>query len=155
MKQDYARKILLEQHVKWSGEYSVYLERARAAKPEEFEVKDENYRRAAVLGIRLDSISRVTAIMNGQDDDKIGWLRAMQRHMRDMARLKYRERPVHMQSDGIDMEVMSQFFASDDPQQNALYQQLMTGKKLRPNEAAAKPAMGSGGRFSGYANNVH
>lgn len=135
MKEDYVRKTLLEQHIKWSGEYSTYLEKAKAT--EDMEEKDVAYRHAAVLGMRLDSISKATAVLNGKLEFNGGWVRAFQKHMRDMAKLKYRDRPAHMQYDQLDVEVMSQFFQSDDPEQNRLYQELMSGKKMRSNDAGS------------------
>lgn len=147
MNADYIRKQMLEQHVKYSGEYSTYLEKARAA--EDYEEKDTYYRMAAVLGIRLDSISKVTAVLNGKEAG-LSLTREFQRHTRDMAKLKYRPRPPHLQSDALDMEVMSQFFQSDDAEQNEKYQQLMIGRNLKSTQDRVTSRFDKAG-FSAYS----
>lgn len=135
MNADYIRKQLLEQHVRYSNEYSTYLEKAQAC--EDHEEKDTYYRMAAIAGLRLDSISKVTAVLNGKEVG-LSLTREFQRHNRDMAKLKYRPRPAHLQSDALDMEVMSQFFQSDDAEQNEKYRQLMTGVKFKSRATGGK-----------------
>ena len=128
MNEAHIRKQLLIQNMDYSADRSNLLK--QAAEAETYEEKDLAYRKAALAGLRIDSVLKTIKEVNEATGD-LGRQRAFQRHMRDMRRLKYTERPAFATSDGLDMEVMSQFFQSDDPEQNQKYQEMMTGVKLK------------------------
>lgn len=128
MNEAHIRKQLLIQNMDYSADRSNLLK--QAAEAETYEEKDIAYRKAAVTGLRIDSVLKTIKEVNEATGD-LGRQRAFQRHMRDMKRLKYTDRPAFATSDGLDMEVMSQFFQSDDPEQNQKYQEMMTGVKLK------------------------
>lgn len=121
MKDAYIRQQLLQQQLRWSAERAALVKQAVAA--EDYEEKDECYRKAAVLGIRLDSIAQVTRAIGEVNCTDIQRARAYQKHMRDMQRLKYTPRPPHLTQDGIDTEVISQFYTEgvvvNAPRKNA------------------------------------
>ena len=108
MNDSYIRNTVFANHLKWTKEQRELLEKTESA--ETFEEKDELYRKAAVLGIRLDSVGQVIRDLDKPDCSQAARTRAFQRHMRDMARLKYRPRPVGVISDATDQEVISQFY---------------------------------------------
>lgn len=108
MKDQYIRQRMLEQNMKWTAERNAFVEKALAS--EDYDEKDEYYRQAAVLGIRLDSIAKVIREISDVNCSDQQRTRAFQRHNRDMERLKYRKRPAHLLQDAIDTEVISQFY---------------------------------------------
>ncbi len=109
MKDQYIREYLLKQHMGWNTERNKLVQKALAS--DIYEEKDECYRQAAVLGIRLASIEKVTKDISAPDCSDATRARSFQRHSRDMARLKYRTRPDHVTQDAIDTEVISQFYS--------------------------------------------
>ena len=151
MKPEYIRQQLLKQMLEYTQGRNKHLSESAAA--ETYETKDEAFRRAAVFGLRMTSVAKVVDVLNGKLQVSGGVVRAYQHHMRDMAKLKYKERPAHMQSDQLDMEVMSQFFQSDDPEQNKLYQDMMhfKGLKAQDNTPTGMTMGGKIGKMSGYA----
>ena len=108
MHDKYIRQALLTQRIQWGKEQSELLAQAQAC--EVFEEKDVLYRKAAVLGIRLDSIGEVIRKIDKPNCSNMERARAFQHHNREMSRLKYRERPVGVVSDALDQEVISQFY---------------------------------------------
>lgn len=108
MKDAYIRQFLLTQRIQWTREQTELLNQARSS--EVFEEADEFYRKAAVLGMRLDSIGEVVREIDKPNCSDVTRARAFQHHMRNMARLKYRQRPVGVSVDAIDQEVISQFY---------------------------------------------
>lgn len=146
MKETTIRAMLLLQHMKFAKERDEYL--AKALATEDWEEKDVLYRKAAVAALRIDSVANVVEQIKGMGAG-LKMQRVLQKHTRDMARLKYTERPAHMQSDGLDMEVMSQFFQSEDPEQNRLYSELMTMRKLKPRDPAKSDIQLSQGPYMG------
>ncbi len=151
MKPEYIREQLLKQQLEYIQCRAKHLKDSVSA--ETYEEKDECFRKAAVFGLRIASVAKVTDILNGKTEASGGVVRAYQKHMRDMAKLKYKERPSHMTSDQLDMEVMSQFFQSDDPEQNKLYQDMMHFKGLtaKSNAPVGMQSNTGKGGFSGYA----
>ncbi len=108
MKDSYIRQVLLTQRIQWTNERNELVQKALAS--EDYDEKDVFYRKAAVFGIRLDSIGEVIREIDKPGCSDTHRARSFQKHMREMTRLRYRDRPANSLNDALDQEVISQFY---------------------------------------------
>lgn len=109
MTENQVRERVLVLSMQYKSEQRALLDKARSIEDQYDDDKDTLYRQAAVLGIRLASLDKVLKDINVANPSDLKCTRAIQRHNRDMLRLKYKPRNPNVDFDGLDNEVLSQF----------------------------------------------